>query len=183
MCMQVCVPNNLANWLQELNKINKSYKVFSQSCSRVVGSPERRRLRPSLSSPSYIIINDSSYHRYEYTYRHLEHVSLTDIHLANLPNLPYSRGIGVRSGMRAPWSRIGVKDIMLGCVGDRFLYGDKVSNLNKVIIPHIDCTGNGLWYLVFGLFGFGVRDNKVFRGGVRLRDGQLTKKERKYKNK
>lgn len=51
--------------------------------------------------------------------------------LADLPNLPYSRGIGVRSGMRAPGRRIGVMVIMLGCVGDRFLYGDNVSNLYK----------------------------------------------------
>lgn len=50
--------------------------------------------------------------------------------LAYLPNLPYSRGIGVRSGgIRAPGRRMGVMDIMLGCVGDRFLYGDNVSNL------------------------------------------------------
>lgn len=77
--------------------------------------------------------------------------------MANLPNLPYSRGIGVRSGMRAP-GRMGVKDIMLGCVGDRFLYGDKVSNLYKVI-PHaygISIYGLSiytvwLWFLVFGL--------------------------------
>jgi len=51
--------------------------------------------------------------------------------LAYLPNLPYSRGIGVRSGIRAPGRRMGVMDIMLGCVGDRFLYGDNVSNLYK----------------------------------------------------
>jgi len=37
----------------------------------------------------------------------------------------------VRSGIRAPGRRIGVMDIMLGCVGDRFLYGDNVSNLYK----------------------------------------------------
>lgn len=51
--------------------------------------------------------------------------------LAYLPNLPYSRGIGVRRGIRAPGRRMGVMDIMLGCVGDRFLYGDNVSNLYK----------------------------------------------------
>lgn len=53
--------------------------------------------------------------------------------MAYLPDLPYSRGIGVRSGMRAPGRRMGVIDIMLGCVGDRFLYGDNVSNLYKAI--------------------------------------------------
>lgn len=69
--------------------------------------------------------------------------------MAYLPDLPYSRGIGVRSGMRVPGRRMGVMDIMLGCVGDRFLYGDNVSNLYKAINTDHDHVYIDIEYYIY----------------------------------